>query len=115
MHIKRTISLNFFMNIFLLFTNIQFFFYKFTVSFILFHLLFFIYNFHSKIKIKIKLKQFHSTINYSFSNQILITFHIFINSLYSISFIYLFYKNLKLTLESKKKKKKKKKKKQHSP
>ena len=93
------------MNIFfylLLFTDIQFFFsYKSTVSFILFHLLFFIYNFHSKIKIKIKLKQFHSTINYSFSNQILITFHIFTNSLYSISFIYLFYKNLKLTLESK--------------
>ena len=110
MHIKRTISLKFLMNIFfLLFTNIQFFFffYKFTVSFILFHLLFFIYNFHSKIKIKIKLKQLHSTINYSFSNQILITFHIFINSLYSILFIYLFYKNLKLTLESKIK--------QHSP
>ena len=96
------------MNIFFIIYKYTIFFYKFTVSFILFHLLFFIYNFHSKIKIKIKLKQFHSTINYSFSNQILITFHIFINSLYSISFIYLFYKNLKLTLESKKKQ-------QHSP
>ena len=107
MHIKRTISLKFLINIFFIIYKYIIFFYKFTVSFILFHLLFFIYNFHSKIKIKIKLKQLHSTINYSFSNQILITFHIFINSLYSISFIYLFYKNLKLTLESKIK--------QHSP
>ena len=93
MHIKRTISLKFLMNIFfIIYKYTIFFFYKFTVSFILFHLLFFIYNFHSKIEIKIKLKQLHSTINYSFSNQILITFHIFINSLYSISFIYLFKK-----------------------
>ena len=102
MHIKRTISLKFFYEHFFYYLQIyNFFSYKFTVSFILFHLLLFIYNFHSKIKIKIKLKQFHLTINYSFSNQILIIFHIFINSLYSISFIYLFYKNLKLTLESK--------------